>query len=176
MYFQLQQMDSLLIQHKQKWMILLMEFYVNILRMEMIRMDSIQITDKIHMDQLRSLDMVDMDMWGGVEMEKRPNDEGFIDSHNMFIDISFFESTVIEYVEKNHPLDVDRIVKGWEIPSYNLLKGLNLNGIGGDRRCDYVVKVDKDGWVQSIVIMTERNCGFVLKLLLEMVRTGQSNV
>jgi hypothetical protein len=94
----------------------------------------------------------------------------------MFIDISFFESTVIEYVEKNHPLDVDRIVKGWEIPSYNLLKGLNLNGIGGDRRCDYVVKVDKDGWVQSIVIMTERNCGFVLKLLLEMVRTGQSNV
>jgi hypothetical protein len=47
---------------------------------------------------------------------------------------------------------------------------LNLNGIGGDRRCDYVVKVDKDGWVQSIVIMTERNCGFVLKLLLEMVR------
>ena len=142
----------------------------------MIRMDSIQITDKIHMDQLRSLDMVDIDMWGGVEMEKRPNDEGFIDSHNMFIDISFFESTVIEYVEKNHPLDVDRIVKGWEIPSYNLLKGLNLNGIGGDRRCDYVVKVDKDGWVQSIVIMTERNCGFVLKLLLEMVRTGQSNV
>ena len=72
----------------------------------MIRMDSIQITDKIHMDQLRSLDMVDMDMWGGVEMEKRPNDEGFIDRHNMFIDISFFESTVIEYVEKNHPLDV----------------------------------------------------------------------
>ena len=45
-----------------------------------------------------------------------------------------------------------------------------INGIGGDRRCDYVVKVDKDGWVQSIVIMTERNCGFVLKLLLEMVR------
>ena len=39
-----------------------------------IRMDSIQITDKIHMDQLRSLDMVDIDMWGGVGMEKRPRD------------------------------------------------------------------------------------------------------
>ena len=62
------------------------------------------------------------------------------------------------------------------MPSYNLSKVLYLNGIGGDRRCDYVVKVDKDGWVQSIVIMTERNCGFVLKLLLEMVRTGQSKV
>ena len=86
-------------------------------------------------------------MWGGVEMGKQPNDEGFIDSHIMFVDISFFESTVIEYVEKNHPLDVDRIVKGWEIPSYKLLKELNTNGIGTDKRCDYVVKIDKDGWV-----------------------------
>jgi len=103
-----------------------------------IRMDSIQITDKIHMDQLRSLDMVDIDMWGGVEMERQPNDEGFINSHMMFVDISFFESTVIEYVEKNHPLDVDRIVKGWEIPSYNLLKGLNLNGMGGDKSKGYI--------------------------------------
>ena len=68
--------------------------------MGMIRMDSIQITDKIHMDQLRSLDMVDIDMWGGVEMEKQPNGQGFIDSHIMFVDISFFESTVIDYVEK----------------------------------------------------------------------------
>ena len=78
--------------------------------------------------------------------------------------------TYIVYFEKNHPLDVDRIVKGWEIPSYNLLKGLNLDGIGGDRRCDYVVKVDNDGWVKLIVITTERKSGFVLKLLLEMVR------
>jgi hypothetical protein len=110
-----------------------------------------------------------MDMWGGVEMEKQPNGQGFIDSHIMFVDISFFESTVIDYVEKNHPLDMDRIVKGWEIPSYNLLKGLNLDGIGGDRRCDYVVKIDKDGWVNSIVIMTERNCRHILGWVLEMV-------
>ena len=27
-------------------------------------------------------------------MEKRPNDEGFIDSHLLFVDISFFEPTV----------------------------------------------------------------------------------
>jgi len=140
--------------------------------MRRIRMDSIQITDKIHMDQLRSLDMVDIDLWGGIEMERQPNDEGFIDSHIMFVDLSYFETTVIEYVERNHPLDVDRKVKNWDIPSYNLLKGLNLDGRGGDKRCDYVVKIDEDGWVQSIVIMTERNCGFVLKLLLEMVRTG----
>ena len=39
-----------------------------------------------------------------------------------------------------------------------------------------IFNLDNDGWVKSIVIMTERNCGFVLKLLLEMVRTGQSNV
>ena len=64
---------------------------------------------------------------------------------------------------------MDRIVKGWEIPSYNLLKGLNLDGIGGDRRCDYVVKIDKDGWVNSIVIMTERNCRHILGWVLEMV-------
>ena len=30
--------------------------------MGMIRMDSIQITDKIHMDQLRSLDIIDIDV------------------------------------------------------------------------------------------------------------------
>jgi len=65
---------------------------------------------------------------------------------------------------------VDRIVKGWEIPSYNLLKGLNLDGIGGERRCDYVVKIDKDGLVNSIVIMTERNCRHILRWVLEMVR------
>ena len=64
---------------------------------------------------------------------------------------------------------MDRIVKGWEIPSYNLLKGLNLDGIGGDRRCDYVVKIDKDGWVNSIVIMTKRNCRHILGWVLEMV-------
>jgi len=54
--------------------------------------------------------------------------------------------TYIEYVEKNHPLDLDRIVKGWEIHSYNLLKGLNLKGIGGDRRYDYGVIVNNNVW------------------------------
>ena len=45
-----------------------------------IRVDSIQINDKIHIDDLRSLDMVDIDMWGEVEMEVKPN------RHNMYVD------------------------------------------------------------------------------------------
>ena len=49
---------------------------------------------------------------------------------------------------------------------------MNLDGIGDNRRCNYVIKIDNDGWVNSIIIMTERNCGFVLKLLLEMGRAG----
>ena len=32
----------------------------------------------------------------------------------------------------------------------------------GDKRCDYSVNIDKDGFVESIVIMTERNCPYVL--------------
>ena len=128
-----------------------------------IRMDSIQITDKIHMDQLRSLDMVDIDMWGGVEMEKRPN------RHNMYVVLSYFEDKIIDYVEKQDPLDVQRIVENWEVPSYNLVKGLNTNGIGGDKRCNYVVNIDRDGFVKSIVIMTERNCRIVLGWILKMV-------
>ena len=55
------------------------------------------------------------------------------------------------------------------MPSYNLVKGSNLNGIGGDKRCDYSVSIDKDGFVKSIVIMTERNCPYVLDWLLELV-------
>ena len=35
------------------------------------------------------------------------------------------------------------------------------------------VNIDEDGFVESIVIMTERNCGIVLNGLLEMVT--QSN-
>ena len=131
--------------------------------MGMIRMDSIQSTDKIHMDQLRSLDMVDIDMWGGIEMEVQP------DRHHMNVDLSYFEERIIDYVEKHHPLDVIKIVENWEVPSYNLIKELNTNGVGGNKRCTYVMNVDNDGFVESIVIMTERNCGIVLDWVLEMV-------
>ena len=96
----------------------------------------------------------------------------YIDRHIMYVDLSYFEDKIIDYVERQHPLDVQRIVENWEVPSYNLVKELNTNGIGGDKRCNYSVNIDKDGFVKSIVIMTERNCSFVLKLLLEMVRTG----
>ena len=151
--------------------------------MGMIRMDSIQVTDKIHIDDLRSLNMVNIDVlihkgsgiregkndteWNTVQQK---NEQGFIDRHNMYVDLSYFEDKIIDYVEKQHPLDVQRIVENWEVPSYNLVKGLNTNGIGGDKRCNYSVKIDRDGFVKSIVIMTERNCKYVLEWLLELVK------
>ena len=147
-----------------------------------IRIDSIQVTDKIHIDDLRSLDMVNIDvlihkgngiregknttMWETVQQK---NEQGFIDRHNMYFDLSYFEDKIIDYVEKQHPLDVQRIVENWEVPSYNLVKGLNTLGIGGDKRCNYVVTIDRDGFVKSIVIMTERNCRIVLGWILKMV-------
>jgi len=150
--------------------------------MGMIRMDSIQVTDKIHIDDLRSLNMVNIDVlihkgsgiregkndteWNTVQQK---NEQGFIDRHNMYVDLSYFEDKIIDYVEKQHPLDVQRIVENWEVPSYNLVKGLNTNGIGGDKRCNYSVKIDRDGFVKSIVIMTERNCRYVLEWVLELV-------
>ena len=150
--------------------------------MGMIRMDSIQVTDKIHIDDLRSLDMVNIDVlihkgsgiregkndteWNTVQ---QPNEQGFIDRHNMYVHLGYFEDRIIEEVEKQHPLDLQRIVEHWEFPSYNLIKGINLGGLGGDKRCDYSVNVDKDGFVKSIVIMTERNCRYVLDWVLDLV-------
>ena len=121
------------------------------------------IEDKIHIDDLRSLEMVSIDMFGEIEMGVKQN------QHHMSIDLSYFEDRIIEHVEKQHPLDVQRIVENWEVPSYNLIKELNTYGIGGDKRCDYVVKIDKDRFINSIVIMTERNCRYVLGWVLEMV-------
>ena len=98
--------------------------------MGMIRMDSIQVTDKIHIDDLRSLEMVSIDrlvnkksntlkhregknttVW---ETVQKPNEQGFIDRHNMYVVLSYFEDKIIDYVEKQHPLDVQRIVENWE--------------------------------------------------------------
>ena len=152
----------------------------------MIRMIKKPIEDKIHIDDLRSLEMVSIDRLvhtgsGRIEDRERknttvfetvqqPNEQGFIDRHNLYVDLSYFEDRIIEEVEKQHPLDLQRIVENWEFPSYNLVKGINLGGLGGDKRCDYSVNVDKDGFINSIVIMTERNCRVVLEWLLEMVR------
>ena len=148
-----------------------------------IRMMSIKVTDNIHIDDLRSLDMVNIDrlvhkgsghregknttVW---ETVQQPNEQGFIDRHIMYVDLSYFEDKIIDYVERQHPLDVQRIVENWEVPSYNLVKELNTLGIGGDKRCQYSVKIDRDGFVKSIVIMTERNCKYVLEWLLELVK------
>ena len=146
-------------------------------------MMSIQVTDNIHIDDLRSLDMISIDVlitkghgnregkndteWNTVQ---QPNEQGFIDRHNMYVDLSYFEDKIIDYVERQHPLDVQRIVENWEVPSYNLVKELNTLGIGGDKRCNYSVKIDRDGFVKSIVIMTERNCKYVLEWVLELVK------
>ena len=93
-----------------------------------------------------------------------------LDRHLMYVDITFFEQTIVDYVEKNHPLDVERIVEGWEVPSYNLLKKRDPSGLNnGNKYCSYIVNINEDGWLQSVVIMTERNCGYVLNLVLEMV-------
>ena len=151
----------------------------------MIRMIKKPIEDKIHIDDLRSLEMVSIDRLvhtgsGRIEDRERknttvfetvqqPNEQGFIDRHNLYVDLSYFEDRIIEEVEKQHPLDLQRIVENWEFPSYNLVKGINLGGLGGDKRCDYSVNVDKDGFVESIVIMTERNCPYVLDWVLELV-------
>ena len=148
-----------------------------------IRMMSIKVTDNIHIDDLRSLDMVNIDrlvhkgsghregknttVW---ETVQQPNEQGFIDRHIMYVDLSYFEDKIIDYVERQHPLDVQRIVENWEVPSYNLVKELNTLGIGGDKRCQYSVKIDKDGFVNSVVIMTERNCRYVLDWVLELVK------
>ena len=96
-------------------------------------------------------------------MEVQPN------RHNINVDLSYFEDKIIYYDEKQDPLDLQRIIENWEVPSYNLIKELNTNGIGGDKRYTYVMNVDNDGYVESVVIMTERNCGIVLDWVLEMV-------
>ena len=153
--------------------------------MGLIRMTKVDVTDKIHIDDLRSLEMVSIDRLvhtgsGRIEDRERknttvfetvqlPNDQGFIDRHNLYVDLSYFEDRIIEEVEKQHPLDLQRIVENWEFPSYNLIKGINLGGLGGDKRCDYVLKMSKDGFVESIVIMTERNCRYVLDWVLVLV-------
>jgi len=152
----------------------------------MIKMVTKSIEDKIHIDDLRSLEMVSIDRLvnqGSDRLEDRerknttvwetvqkPNGQGFIDRHNMYVHLDYFEERIIEEVEKQHPLDLQRIVENWEVPSYNLVKELNTLGIGGDKRCNYSVKIDRDGFVKSIVIMTKRNCKYVLEWLLELVK------
>ena len=128
-----------------------------------IRLITIPIDQNIHIDQLRDLDPVTIDMFGDIEMEVKTN------RHHMTVDLRYFEERIIDYVERNHPMDLTKIVEGWEVPSYNLIKELNTNGMGGDKRCDYSVNINKDGFVESIVIMTERNCPYVLDWILELV-------
>ena len=125
-------------------------------------MHSIQITDKINIDDLRSLDMVSIDMFGDIEMEVKPN------QHHMTVDLGYFEERIIDYVERNHPMDLTKIVEEWEVSSYNLIK--ELGNSNGRKTSSYEVFVDKDGWIERLAIMTDRNCSVVLDWVLEMVR------
>ena len=127
-----------------------------------IRLITIPIDQNIHIDQLRDLDPVTIDMFGDIEMEVK------LKQHHMTVDLGYFEERIIDYVERNHPLDVERIVEEWEVPSYNLIK--ELGNSNGRKTSSYEVFVDKNGWVERIVIMTERNCRVVLDWVLEMVR------
>jgi len=54
----------------------------------------------------------------------------------MHVNINFFEQKLVHYVEKNHLLDVERIVEGWEVPTYNLTK--ELGNSNGKKYCSYV--------------------------------------
>jgi hypothetical protein len=38
------------------------------------------------------------------------------------------------------------------------------------KTCEYVAMADKVGWIDKIVIMSERNCRFVLDCLLESIK------
>ena len=110
-------------------------------------------------------------MMGELNLFPESNDLGFIDRHMMFVDLNYFEGRIINYVEKNHSQEeIDEIVRLWKVPSYNLLKKRDSSGLNnGNKYCSYVVNIDEYGWLQSVVIMTERNCGYVLHLVLEMV-------
>jgi len=127
-----------------------------------IRLITIPIDQNIHIEQLRDLDPVTIDMFGDIEMEVKPN------QHHMTVDLGYFEERIIDYVERNHPMDLTKIVEEWEVPSYNLIK--ELGNSNGRKTSSYEVFVDKDGWIERIVIMTERNCRVVLYWVLEMVR------
>jgi hypothetical protein len=130
-----------------------------------IRMLNISINDKINVSDLKKLvDVVKIDKWGDVDMDVGPN------HHHMEISVKYFENEIIEYVEKNHPLDVKRMVENYEVPSYNKLIGYKIEGNSiSNNYCSYEVFVDDDGWLERIVVMTEKNCKVLLDLLLELV-------
>ena len=125
-----------------------------------IRMLNISINAKINIDDLRNLDPVEIDLFGDIKMDVKPN-------NHMVVDLEYFQVRIIDYVERSYPMDLTKIIEGWEVSSYNLIKELgNSNGM---KTSSYEVFVDKDGWVERIFIFTERNCRVVLDWVLEMV-------
>ena len=79
---------------------------------------------------------------------------------------------ITDFVESQHTLEeIDEIVRKWEVPSYNLIKGLGDSN--GRTFCNYEFFVDNYDFVERIFIMTERNCHHLLNWLLELVHQSK---
>ena len=127
-----------------------------------IKLTTIPINDDIHIDDLWDLKgIVTIDRIGIWDLFPETNDQGFVENHTMSVDLTYFEERVINFVEVQHTQEeIGGIVKGWKVPSYNLIKGFGIEN--GKKSCEYQVFVDVDGRIQKVVILTERNCEIVL--------------
>ena len=135
----------------------------------MVRMKNIEIYKDIHMDEIKTLkDVVTIDKFGKWDLPVKRNEEGFVSQHKIFVELDFFKDRIIKYVENQHTQEeIDEIVLKWDVPSYNLIKGLGDSN--GRTFCSYEFFVDDDGYIDRICVMTERNCNHLLDWLLEMV-------
>ena len=72
---------------------------------------------------------------------------------------------ITDFVESQHTQEeIDEIVRKWEVPNYNLIKGLGDSN--GRTVCSYEFFVDDYGFIDRICIMTERNCNHLLDWLV----------
>ena len=132
----------------------------------MVRMKNIEIYKDIHMDEIRKLkSVVTIDKFGKWDLPVKRNEEGFVSQHKVCVELDFFKDRIIKYVENQHTQEeIDEIVRKWEVPSYNLIKGLGDSN--GRTVCSYEFFVDDYGFIDRICIMTERNCNHLLDWLV----------
>ena len=55
-------------------------------------------------------------------------------------------------MKNNHSQEeIDVIVNGWKVPSYNLVKELDPTRLNNGRKtCEYIVMFDKEGWIEKL--------------------------
>lgn len=135
----------------------------------MIRMKNIPIHKGIHIDEIRKLkNVVTIDKFGKWDLPVKTNEDGVINQYHINIELDYFKERIIKYVESQHTQEeIDEIVRKWEVPSYNLIKGLGDSN--GRTFCSYQFFVDSNGYIDRIIIMTERNCHHLLDWLLDML-------